>query len=623
MNNSLILTALGRFFATLGKKFRESGVRGLFERIYMFVSRAWTGSIFAGALRHDSGVRCERSLIYRLCFLPFALLEKLNERWSEKLSAAMSESVFLALGRTYMQNCFALNTRFLGVWLIAAGVGRTLMYPFAGISRLMLAAAALGAVLMIGNFNIMRIINSSAVVRFCKSAVGFSELDLLFFDEKETVRTSRLVMAAAVGLVSGVIMPVNALYGFAVPVALGGMAAVLYQPIVGVFAAAVAAPFAPTMVLAGLCLFTGMSLILRSVYTKGFKWRLDGVGMGLIVLLVILLVSSLFSFAPAGSLKVWAMYLVFVGFYFVVTNSVEGNKVLFSLMRVFVLFGALVALYGVMQYVFGWTTNNAWIDEEMFEDATMRVYSTMGNPNVLGEYLLVAMPLAALFMIQDDRKKLSKYVYAAVFAVMALCLVLTQSRGCWLGFLLAAAVFVTFRKGRLWGLAPIAIAALLFVIPKSMIERLMSIGDMSDTSTSYRVFIWMGTLDMMRSFWLGGIGMGEAAFKCVYPMYSYNAIVAPHSHNTFLQLWVEGGIACLGAFVVTMAVFVKKLASFFGALDKKSTEATAALAIASGTLGFLLQSMFDYTFYNYRMMAMFFMFVAYGVCLYSGRRSGE
>ena len=39
------------------------------------------------------------------------------------------------------------------------------------------------------------------------------------------------------------------------------------------------------------------------------------------------------------------------------------------------------------------------------------------------------------------------------------------------------------------------------------------------------------------------------------------------------------------------------------------------LAIGSGTCGFLLQSMFDYTFYNYRVMAIFFMVMAFGTAL--------
>ena len=118
---------------------------------------------------------------------------------------------------------------------------------------------------------------------------------------------------------------------------------------------------------------------------------------------------------------------------------------------------------------------------------------------------------------------------------------------------------------------------------------------------------------MLKDFWLGGIGMGEGAFRLVYPLYSYNGIIAPHSHNTFLQLLVEGGIGALLIFITIMAVFIKKISVSFSTAKKGSYIGLLALAIGSGVIGFLLQSMFDYTFYNYRMMAMFFMIIAFGM----------
>ncbi|MBQ3463873.1 MAG: O-antigen ligase family protein, partial [Clostridia bacterium] len=244
-----------------------------------------------------------------------------------------------------------------------------------------------------------------------------------------------------------------------------------------------------------------------------------------------------------------------------------------------------------------------------------RVYSTLGNPNVLGEYLLLVLPIAAVFMLKPKWKELSKYAYGAAFLILALCLILTQSRGCWLGFIVSVIIFVTFYEGKLWGLVPLVLLILPFVIPQTIVERVMSIGNMEDTSTSYRVFIWLGTLGMMKYYWLGGIGMGEAAFAKVYPFFSYNAIIAPHSHNTFLQLLVEAGIGGLGMFLVMQGVFLKQMSVVYRADNKKSLDSMTALAIASGVAGFLVQSMFDYTFYNYRVMAVFFMLLALGMAL--------
>ena len=245
----------------------------------------------------------------------------------------------------------------------------------------------------------------------------------------------------------------------------------------------------------------------------------------------------------------------------------------------------------------------------------MRAYSTMENPNVLGEFLLIVIPVTAVFMIKPPAKTLEKWIYAAVFLMGMLCMVFTQSRGCWLGLILTAMIFVTFYNGKLWGLLPLVLIILPFVIPQTMVERMQSIGNTEDSSTSYRVFIWLGTLEMLRDFIIGGIGMGEGAFRSVYPLYSYNAIIAPHSHNTFLQMLVEGGIGALLIFITVMCVVLRRLSAIYRNGNKKGTDSLLALAIGSGICGFLLQSMFDYTFYNYRMMAMFFMVTALGMSL--------
>ena len=148
---------------------------------------------------------------------------------------------------------------------------------------------------------------------------------------------------------------------------------------------------------------------------------------------------------------------------------------------------------------------------------------------------------------------------------------------------------------------------------------------MDDSSTSYRVYIWMGALGMLRYYLAGGIGMGEGAFNEVYPFFSYNAIIAPHSHNTFLQLLVEGGIPALGVFAAAMIVFFISARNIYKERDKKSFSSAMTLALGAGAASFLFQSMFDYTFYNYRVLAIFFMVLAMAMSFryVNGRKEGS
>ena len=73
--------------------------------------------------------------------------------------------------------------------------------------------------------------------------------------------------------------------------------------------------------------------------------------------------------------------------------------------------------------------------------------------------------------------------------------------------------------------------ALYFVMPDTVIQRFTSIGDLGDSSTPYRVSIWMGSLAMLKDYWLCGIGPGTEAFNMVYPIYGYARPMPSTPHN--------------------------------------------------------------------------------------------
>ena len=614
--NSVIISAIGSLARKTADKFKQSRVCTVIDGACSVVSKSWSNSIIVNFLKGNA-VTSAKSVIRTITMSPFMLLERWQRKYGATLSDKVEKSVICELGRRYVHGFMAINTRFFGVMGLCAFIVYNLICMLrGGLSIPALVLALICAVFVCFNTNIMGFFETSALMNFLKACAGVKKITFRFYDESKTRGVLNLVAAIFVGAALGVTLSISPILALLAPFALFGMLLVLMYPVTGVYAAVFLAPLISfsSMPLAGICIFTLLALVIKSVICEDFKWHKEGVGVTLVLFLAVLFISSVFSFAGLASLKVWAMYFVFISFYFAVVNTIDTRAKLYGLLRVFVISGALVALYGVMQYVFGWTTTNAWIDEEMFEDETMRVYSTLANPNVLGEYLLLVLPVSVVFFIKDKAKSLSKWVYLAIAAVMFLCLILTQSRGCWLGIMLTIAIFVTFYDGRLWALVPLALCAAVFVLPQTIIERLMSIGDMGDSSTSYRVYIWMGVMGMLLHYWAGGIGMGEAAFREVYPLFSYNAIIAPHAHNTYLQLLVEGGIYALLTFIALITVFFKSGHKSYKQYDKKSKSSLMILGLCSGAAGFLLQSMFDYTFYNYRVMAVFFIIIAMTVC---------
>lgn len=383
----------------------------------------------------------------------------------------------------------------------------------------------------------------------------------------------------------------------------------MYQLVV--FLVVFIAPIAPTMVNAALAVIAFALFLIDCVRRKSFPKKLDSVSFLVFSLIFIFGFYAVFSLAPNDSIKIWFLYTVFMSFFFLVMNTVTSKQRLYGVASLMVFSGLLVSLFGVYQKFFGTNLGHAWIDEDMFGEIAVRVYSTLDNPNVLGEYLLLVIPIG-IALLWTRKTWLSRLYYAGAVGVMLICMVFTQSRGCWLGLLLAIAVFAVFVDWRLVVFGIAALFVLPFVLPESIIARFASIGNVGDSSTSYRVFIWLGTINMLRDFGIYGIGLGSDAFNKVYPFYSYSTIKAPHSHNIYLQLLCETGVVGLGVFLTTMAVSLKKML-LTTLSDRKGFCGILSIAVIAGLLGFLLQGAFDYVWYNYRVFLVFWMVIALGI----------
>ena len=185
---------------------------------------------------------------------------------------------------------------------------------------------------------------------------------------------------------------------------------------------------------------------------------------------------------------------------------------------------------------------------------------------------------------------------------------MTFSRGCYLGIIFTIFILSIIIDKRFIFLGIALLLLSPFILPDAIINRFMSIGNMADSSTSYRVYIWMGTLAMLKDFWLSGVGMGITSFNTIYPIYSYNNIVAPHSHNLYLQVIVEYGIV---GFIVMAGVMYNYFKELFISMKVKKDIVTGGLM--AGMLGFLLQSMTDHTWYNYRVFMMFWVIVGISI----------
>ena len=193
----------------------------------------------------------------------------------------------------------------------------------------------------------------------------------------------------------------------------------------------------------------------------------------------------------------------------------------------------------------------------MFADVIRtRVTGTFENPNVLAMFLLVAS-LFALYHLHSSKTLWNKVVCFVIFALHLFALVLTFSRGAYIaiGFTLLA-LFV-LRCSKHPGILLSALAVLphtLFFLPTSLVERLLSVFNLADSSIAYRLSIARSSIAMFRDRLLFGIGVGEETFRDAFFAYAEEGIVAPHSHNLFLQIGCEAGVFTLICFLLILIV---------------------------------------------------------------------
>jgi O-antigen ligase len=312
--------------------------------------------------------------------------------------------------------------------------------------------------------------------------------------------------------------------------------------------------------------------------------------------------------------NIFLVYFVFVGQYFAIRYFISSKRKMLLSVSYFTLSGIFVCLYGLYQYATGSYETTTWTDTQLFSDISGRIYSTFQNPNVFGEYLLFLIPIS-LAMVIISKQLLHKIIYGGALALSLVCLILTYSRGCWLGLIGGLFIFVLLLYKRYLipfiALSPFAI----FVIPQNILNRFQSIGNLKDGSTAFRVYVWRGTVSMLEKIWPIGAGIGNKSFEAAYAPYAYADIMAPHSHSLYFHILSETGLFGILVFILLCYFIIRQLLMVYKHTKDRALQ-VLAIAFVSGFVSFLIQGFFDNTFYNYRMYMLFFAIVGLSGSLY-------
>ena len=383
---------------------------------------------------------------------------------------------------------------------------------------------------------------------------------------------------------------------------------ILALPEAGLLTVIVALPFIKTTYIVVIIALTFVSYAIKFLCGRRVP-KFTGIDIPVIMFMLLLLSGGFFSLGD-GSLPSALVYICFMMGYFLVKWMFGSQKYVSRAIYAVALSATIVSLWGILEYFIG-SPSNATLDVSLFGNISGRVTSSFTNPNMLAEFLIMAAPVTVALAAASQSKRM-RFALMISAALDLVCLVLTWSRGAWLGIIIAG-ISALFIAGKNWLTAAVislpAGAAAFICIDSNITSRLLSVGNFSDSSTAYRINIWKSTVKLIDDHFLYGIGVGEGAFTSVFPYYALPGLTnVPHSHSLYLQIITETGIFSLLIFLAIVFMFIQSGFSFVKT-SRLSKNRYIALGIMCAVTALLIQGFTDHVFYNYKICLMFWLLI--------------
>ena len=304
------------------------------------------------------------------------------------------------------------------------------------------------------------------------------------------------------------------------------------------------------------------------------------------------------SFVGAHNFYFWGLSAIigYVIIYFIVLDNLRVKYIKRSI-DIMLIASGLVAIYGILQH-FG-LDFISWV-----QSPKERIFSTFGNANFLGAYLIMVIPLALSRLIAVGRSQSSNkatnwkrlilcWMLVVLCATLFTCLLWTLSRGAWVGFLASLFVFGILvgrrrlAENRKWlslVLIVFVFITIIFILPKkgrnllaqhagdnnrsahrkaSVVgERVTSILELKEIGIAGRICVWKDTLKMVKEYPFLGVGLDT--FGLTFQKYKSaefirivgKNLIADYPHNEFLQVAATMGLIGLAVYLWIWITFL-------------------------------------------------------------------
>lgn len=339
-------------------------------------------------------------------------------------------------------------------------------------------------------------------------------------------------------------------------------------------------------------------------------------------LLLVFTISAFSSYFFKESLVGLSKYLLYFSLYFIFkyilgVNSTKSFMYLWSFL-IFLSFS--VAMFGIYQYFAGVQPLATWEDSSL-EKIHTRIYSTLGNPNLLAGYLLFFLPVTLFLPFEFKLSSKTKTLFLTAFSVIFSAIIFTGSRGAYISLVgilfFSSLVFVNsiprkqlidkIFKNKVLFVSAVAVgfyvASHLF---PQFVERFSTIFAFREhSSNNFRMNVWLSSIEMFFDNFLFGVGPGNKAFRLAYGLYMKSGFDALSPYNILLEIALDSGIIGLIIFIfIFLNAFIKLHITFW------QSKSLLALSFALSLAGVFIHGMTDTVFFRPQVFILFLFLLA-------------
>jgi len=188
---------------------------------------------------------------------------------------------------------------------------------------------------------------------------------------------------------------------------------------------------------------------------------------------------------------------------------------------------------------------------------TLRVFSTLGQPNFLGNYLSIIFPLT-LFFIFKTKKFYKKIFLTLILITQFYAIYLTKSQSSYLAILISLFAFIYLKQKNF--INKFLVILLLFVSLFFIFFKY----NFFDEQAQIRFFVWQSSINAI--FDKPFLGNGVNSFPFIFPKYkiiklNYTSewnLNFDKAHNEYINILVESGIFGLISYLALCIIILKK-----------------------------------------------------------------